>query len=705
MASRIRTKLVRIFSLALIPIMMLAAISLYNQSTIHKAAETVNSVSSEFRLLNEMQLALERALMPSNDYIITGNGAYKREFEDGAEEMERLIREAWVVLDKLERELDPERVAEEKRILSGVIESWSHIKDISTRIFSIKSPVGSAEAAGLMEEMDYKWGFPAIEALGRWHKIDQSEYSDAVRSADGAWFRAWVIMAGGLALTAAFAVGIGYYYSGVFVGPIERLREHSLKIASGDFSSKAGIRTDDEIEELSEAMDRMSAELSALYRDLERKVDERTAELKEKEELYRSLFNGTNDAIFLHPVPGGSEPLRFTDANDTACSRLGYSREEFLALSTEQIDAPGHEAEREAAKREIAQNGHAIFEMVHVAKDGRRIPVEISSKVFELNGRPMGLSIVRDITERKAAEKALREGEEKYRTMIQNANDLIWTIGADGRFTFVNQRCADIFGYSADAMAGAHFSLVVFREELGLADGYFALALKGERLSVQFRGRKADGEALYLFVNTAPVKSDGRVTETVCFARDITDQKRAEEKASREMRLNESIVSNMPAGVAFLDNDFVLRKFNPSYGEMIRKYSRCAPEEALGVSYFDYVAGSREQVEGWFKRVRDTGESSSVQGFELKLTEDRSTYWDTSITPVFDEGGKVEGILILTQDITERKTGENAIRERVEELEMFRKLTLKRELRLRELKDRIEALEKEIKGKGLNGHT
>lgn len=417
MASRIRTKLVRVFSLALIPIMILAAISLYNQRTIHKATETVNLVSAEFRLLNEMQLALERALMPSNDYIITGSAAYKEEFQARTVEMERLLREALVVLGSSEHEMDPEHVAEEKQILSRVIESWSHIKDISSRIFAIPAPAGNSEAARLMEEMDYKWGFPAIELLGKWHEIDQAEYDLAIRSADGAWFRAWVIMAGGVLLMAAFAVGIGYYYSGVFVRPIERLREHSIKIASGDFASKAGLRTGDELEDLSDAMDRMSSELSALYRDLERKVEERTRELnhaysemKDKEERYRALFNGTNDAIFLHQVPGRDDiSFKFTDVNEAACRRLGYSREELLGLSPLLIDAPGHEASQKAAAKGIAEEGHAVFETAHVAKDGREIPVEISTRVFELKGAPMALSIARDMTERKRGEDLLKE--------------------------------------------------------------------------------------------------------------------------------------------------------------------------------------------------------------------------------------------------------------------------------------------------------
>ena len=582
MASRIRARLLKKMSLAIIPLAALAILSLYNQRSIYKATVRVNAVSRESTLVSNLQQALDRAIMPSNDYIITGKGGYAVEFRKYSEEMERLLKEAGSIHDAFDG--SDETVVEEKRILKGLKESWGNVRDISARIFSIQKPVGNRDAAELMEDMDYKWGANAIALLDRWHRIDERERAEALRNAEAAWRNAWVIIGGGVAATALLTMFLAYYYSGVFVTPIERLREHSLKIASGDFASKAGLRTNDELEDLSESMDRMSSELSALYRDLERKVEERTRELnhaysemKENEERYRALFNGTNDAIFVHPVPGGGGPMKFIDVNEVACSRLGYSRKELLELSPELIDAPGHEAGREAAIREIAQNGHAIFEMAHVAKDGRVIPVEISSRVFVLKGAQQGLSIVRDISERKMVE----------------------------------------------------------------------------------------------------------------------------EKALRERRLNESIVNYMPAGVAFLDNGFILRKFNALYAGMIRKYTPYTPDEALGMCYFDYVPGSREQVEGWFKEVRDSGESADRKGFELKIgagEDEKATYWDTAVTPVFDEAGKVEGILILTQDITERKRSEDSLKERVEELEMFRKLTLKRELRLRELKDRIEALEMELKG-------
>ena len=143
--------------------------------------------------------------------------------------------------------------------------------------------------------------------------------------------------------------------------------------------------------------------------------------------------------------------------------------------------------------------------------------------------------------------------------------------------------------------------------------------------------------------------------------RDDSERKRAEDDLLAEKLLSDSVADNVPAGIALLDNEFVLRKYNPDYAELIRIYSPYTPEQALGMSYFDYVPGSREQLEGWFKKVRDTGQVETKHGFKLIIKQDgqeETTYWDASIAPVFTPSGNTEGILILTQDVTERVMAE-----------------------------------------------
>ncbi|MBU2103153.1 MAG: PAS domain S-box protein [Candidatus Omnitrophota bacterium] len=131
----------------------------------------------------------------------------------------------------------------------------------------------------------------------------------------------------------------------------------------------------------------------------------------------------------------------------------------------------------------------------------------------------------------------------------------------------------------------------------------------------------------------------------------------AQENFNREKLLSESIINNIPAGVAFLDNNFVLRRHNVAYASFLRRYALYAPEQAMGMAYFDYMPGSRPQVEEWFVRVRDSGCPEVRYNFELSVEKNgkkQLTWWDTSIAPVFDAYGATEGILLLTQDVTER---------------------------------------------------
>lgn len=126
--------------------------------------------------------------------------------------------------------------------------------------------------------------------------------------------------------------------------------------------------------------------------------------LLESEARFRTLFENSNDAVFLHGMGADGRPEKFTEVNQVACERLGYSRDELLGLTPMDIDAGGMDEARAAALQKLASTGQTLFEMEHAAKNGKKIPVEISSKLFEYGGKRYALSIARDITERKAAE-------------------------------------------------------------------------------------------------------------------------------------------------------------------------------------------------------------------------------------------------------------------------------------------------------------
>ncbi len=134
--------------------------------------------------------------------------------------------------------------------------------------------------------------------------------------------------------------------------------------------------------------------------------------LRASEERYRSLFNSADDAICLHSSDASSMPLRFLDVNDETCRRLGYSREELLAMNPLDLMVPEDIPKLARILPRLQEQGHLLFETRHRTKDGRIIPVEVSTHQFKRGELNLHLSIARDISERKEREAVLRRAME-----------------------------------------------------------------------------------------------------------------------------------------------------------------------------------------------------------------------------------------------------------------------------------------------------
>ena len=130
-------------------------------------------------------------------------------------------------------------------------------------------------------------------------------------------------------------------------------------------------------------------------------------QLQESEDLFRTLFESANDAIFLHELTPEGKPDRYIKVNSTACRRLGYTPDEMLRMTPSDIVATHYRDKMENIARELRESGYITFETVHRRNDGSEFPVEISTRTFEWNGRMVALSVARDITERKMAGNAL----------------------------------------------------------------------------------------------------------------------------------------------------------------------------------------------------------------------------------------------------------------------------------------------------------
>ncbi|WP_431061659.1 PAS domain-containing sensor histidine kinase, partial [Methanobacterium sp.] len=203
--------------------------------------------------------------------------------------------------------------------------------------------------------------------------------------------------------------------------------------------------------------------LKEAHDTLEKTVKERTYELeraykslKESEEKFRLIFDEAEDSIVLNEMMEGGLPGKIIEANKSTTKRLGYTKEELLNMSPADIVAPEKRAEMVKNAEIIRKKGNAIFENVHITKDGRKIPVEVNNHLINFRGKKTFLTIVRDITVRKEMEKRLKEtiqelkeSEIKYRTLYKTAPIGIFHSTSEGKFIDVNPELARLLGFSS----------------------------------------------------------------------------------------------------------------------------------------------------------------------------------------------------------------------------------------------------------------
>jgi PAS domain S-box-containing protein len=167
--------------------------------------------------------------------------------------------------------------------------------------------------------------------------------------------------------------------------------------------------------------------------------------LTESERRYRSLFEAIGDGLFIHDLEG-----RFLEVNPAAARRLGYRREEMLGMGPGDIDDPAFAHLIPRRIEAIRREGRLTFETVHLARDGGSIPVEINSQIIDYQGRTAVLSVARDISERKEADRRLREERERFRALVEESPLGVALISPEGRYEYVSPRFVDLFGYTLE---------------------------------------------------------------------------------------------------------------------------------------------------------------------------------------------------------------------------------------------------------------
>ena len=285
-------------------------------------------------------------------------------------------------------------------------------------------------------------------------------------------------------------------------------------------------------------------------------------------EHYHTLFNAIGDAVFVHEVREDGPPGRFLEVNSVACERLGYTREELLQMSPLDIDAHDTGIDVKSIGLRVLAGESVIFEQVHLAKDGRRIPVEIRVQKFSVQGRDCVLSLVRDMTERKQAEDALHESEEKLQAIFDNAVDgiLVADVGTR-KFLTGNPAICRMLGYRPDEIVLIGVSDIHPEQDLPYVVEKFERQLRGEiQTAADIPVKRKDGLVFYADIKTSRVLFGGADCLLGQFS-DVTERKLALEALRDAEEQFRGLVEQSIAGIYIIqDGKFVY--VNPRFAEI-----------------------------------------------------------------------------------------------------------------------------------------
>jgi PAS domain S-box-containing protein len=389
-----------------------------------------------------------------------------------------------------------------------------------------------------------------------------------------------------------------------------------------------------------------------VVRDITERVHAEEA-MRESEERYRALIEQSLDGIFLIDP----QTKQIIESNQAYQKLLGYTAEEFTGLTLYDVVIASPESIDANTDRILADEHYFIRERQHRRKDGSLVDVETSVSLISYGGKKVLCAVVRDITERVHAERAMRESEERYRELFENANDIIYTHDLQGNFTSLNKTGERITGYSREEALTINIARIVVPDELEKAQQMLARKQSDEVPTVyELDIISKDGRRVPLEVSTRLIYHEGVPVGVQGIARDVTERKRVEaelQASEAELRV---LFAAMHDVIIVLDATGRYLKVAPTNPELLYKPST----ELVGKTLHEVFP--RAQADLFLNYIQTALETRQPVNIDYGLTIDGSVIWfEGTVSPMLGDS-----VIWVARDITERKRAEEALGQQVE---------------------------------------
>jgi diguanylate cyclase (GGDEF)-like protein/PAS domain S-box-containing protein len=415
---------------------------------------------------------------------------------------------------------------------------------------------------------------------------------------------------------------------------------------------------------------------------LKSKVARSLSIVKETELKFRTIFDSASDGITLLDIKKG----KFIATNEKICNMLGYTPEEFLQLKPSDLHP------KEALKLVLEKYDKVAKQEMSIA---RNIPLirknktmfyaDISGARIIMEGKEFFVSVIRDNTERRQAEKLLEESEKRYRLLADNVSDVIFTMDMNFNFTYISPSIYSATGYKTDEFLTMRLEnmvepeifsrfLDIFNEE-SETEKRFDKDIRRSR-ALEYQHIHKDGSKFWVETTVTFLRDENnRAIGIIGSARDISRRKQVEEKLRFEEQRFRNFVEHSSDIIVLINLEGTIIYVNPAV-EQVLGYK---PEERIGAKGFELVHPDDIQfLTESFMTLVGNPYAPAIHG-EMHLRHKNGTYRTLeSVGSNLVKDHVVEAIIINYRDITERKLAEEALQkseQRYQELSITDDLT------------------------------
>jgi PAS domain S-box-containing protein len=386
----------------------------------------------------------------------------------------------------------------------------------------------------------------------------------------------------------------------------------------------------------------------------------------EYDDVLPLLFKCSSDMIFIYQLDETGFPGKFIEVNNVACEKLGYSRDELLNMTPFDIDATITLDSAVKDRGQFYARRRFLYETEHVAKDGKHIPVEINARIFKYQERPLVFTIVRDITERKKTEVALKESEEKYRSLVEFHQCPIYLVDKNLYYLFANRMYRKRMGIQrqSDILGKAYSDFHSQKNTREFKNKVKELTGSGTPLHYEYQSERDERKFLRTL---SPVKDPvtGVVHAATVISIDITDLKKTEEALRQSETRYRCFVDRANDGIAIILKGNVVYA-NQRASEMLGYSIEGAMNKKI--SYFMPNRKKEELMDRYKRRLLGERVPSI---YETELVRADGTYIPVEINAAMIPYDSGMADMLIIRDITERKKIEEHVRTSLREKEVL----------------------------------